>query len=180
MSEGQGTGAVPKPVRGEALEMEDGIRTPAQQPVGREAVEGGGEFPSPSTPPRGPAPGTAAPMPEREYTPQRVPVNMYEADGAVVIVAPLPGVTADDVEITVDGREVTIRAEMRTAAVKDYTLHEWHYGPFERTLEVPAGFNGEPTASFGNGQLALRIARSDGPAPERVVVKPNRASTSSS
>ncbi|HEX8771921.1 MAG TPA: Hsp20/alpha crystallin family protein [Acidimicrobiales bacterium] len=173
MSEGQGSGAAPKEVRGEPLEMDDGMRVPAQQPTGVETVEGGGEFPSPSTPARGPAPGTAAPAPARQYTPQRVPVNMYEADGALVLVAPLPGVMADDIEVTVEGRKVTINAAMRTPAVKDYTLHEWHYGPFERTIEVPDGFHGEPTASFGNGQLALRIVRADGPAPDRVVVRPN-------
>jgi HSP20 family molecular chaperone IbpA len=173
MSEGQGSRAIPKQVRGEALEMDDGMRVPAQQATGKETVEGGGEFPSPSTPARGPAPGTAAPMPAREYTPQRVPLNMYEADGAIVLVAPLPGVMADDVEVTVEDRKVTITAAMRTPAVKDYTLHEWHYGPFERTIEVPEGFHGEPTASFGNGQLALRIARADGPAREKKVVTPN-------
>ncbi|HUQ63482.1 MAG TPA: Hsp20/alpha crystallin family protein [Acidimicrobiales bacterium] len=175
MSEGQGSEEIPKQARGEALETDDETSVPAQQAVGKENVEGGGEFPSPSTPPRGPAPGTAAPAPARQYTPQRVPLNMYEADGAIVLVAPLPGVMADDVEVIVDGRKVTITAAMRTSADKDYTLHEWHYGPFERTIEVPAGFYGEPSASFGNGQLALRIARADGPAREKMVVKPNSA-----
>ena len=31
--------------------------------------------------------------------PQSVPVNVYETDGALVVVAPLPGVMADDIEI---------------------------------------------------------------------------------
>ncbi|MBW3645568.1 MAG: Hsp20/alpha crystallin family protein, partial [Actinobacteria bacterium] len=66
--------------------------------------------------------------------PQQVPVNMYEAEQAVVVVAPLPGVMADDITVTVDGRVLTIAADLRTRAPKDYLLHEWHYGPYERTV----------------------------------------------
>ncbi len=105
---------------------------------------------------------------------QYVPVNMYETEGAVVIVAPLPGVMADDVEITVEGRRATIRAAMRTAATKEYILHEWHYGPYERTVELPDGFGGPGAATLGNGQLALRVERGE-PSPDPVVVNPTSA-----
>ena len=36
---------------------------------------------------------------EARMPPQRVPVNVYEASGALVVVAPMPAVTADDVTI---------------------------------------------------------------------------------
>jgi hypothetical protein len=42
---------------GEPLETEGGVRVPRQQPVGEQALEGGGEYPDPATPPRLPAPG---------------------------------------------------------------------------------------------------------------------------
>ena len=90
-----------------------------------------------------------------------VPVNVYEADGALVIVAPLPGVMPSDVEVVVDGTSVTLRAAMRSPAPKDYLLHEWHYGPFERTIDVPEGYGGEAKASFGNGQLAVSLGRGE-------------------
>ena len=102
---------------------------------------------------------------------QSVPVNMYEADEAVVVVAPLPGVMASDVEVDVEGRSLTIRADMRTAAPKDYLLHEWHYGPYERSVEIPEGFGGPVECSFGNGQLAVRVKR--GGAGDRKVVRPS-------
>ncbi|CAN5669979.1 hypothetical protein BH24ACT2_BH24ACT2_14820 [soil metagenome] len=94
--------------------------------------------------------------------PQQVPINMYEAEQAVVLVAPLPGVMADDITVVVEGSSVTIAADLRTRAVKDYLLHEWHYGPYERTVELPSGFGGPADATFNNGQLALRIERGDG------------------
>lgn len=65
---------------------------------------------------------------------QRVPVNVYETDNAVVIVAPLPGVMPEDVSVTVEAGQVTITASMRSPAPKDYLVHEWHYGPFERAV----------------------------------------------
>lgn len=94
--------------------------------------------------------------------PQDVPVNVYETNQAIVIVAPLPGVMAEDVTVSIDGGAATIKAAMRTAAEKDYLLHEWHYGPYERRVELPEGFGGAAEASFANGQLALRVKRGDG------------------
>ena len=109
-----------------------------------------------------------------EVVPQRVPVNMYETEGALVIVSPLPGVMADDIEITIGRGQAVIKAAMRTAAGKDYILHEWHYGPYERTIDIPEGFGGAGAATFGNGQLALRVERGE-PAADPVVVHPTTA-----
>ena len=89
----------------------------------------------------------------------QVPVNMYEAEGAVVVVAPFPGVMPDDVQVTLEGRTLQLRADQRTPAPKDYLLHEWEYGPWERTVEIPEGFGTEFETSFGNGQLAIRVLR---------------------
>jgi HSP20 family molecular chaperone IbpA len=91
---------------------------------------------------------------------QQVPVNMYEATDAVVIVAPLPGVMEDDVRVEVADGRLTIAAEMRSPAEKDYLLHEWTYGPWHRTVELPGGFGPTFETSFGNGQLAVRVLRS--------------------
>ncbi|MDP9454037.1 MAG: Hsp20/alpha crystallin family protein [Actinomycetota bacterium] len=102
--------------------------------------------------------------------PQVVPINMYEAEQAVVLVAPLPGVMADDVTVVVEGRTATISADLRTRAVKDYLLHEWHYGPYERSVELPEGFGGPAEATFANGQLALRIERGGDGARRRVEI----------
>ena len=103
--------------------------------------------------------------------PLNVPVNMYEADGAIVIVGAMPGVMADDVEITVERDRVWLRARNRSLAPKRYLLHEWHYGPYQRVIELPDGFEGEASAHFGNGQVALRIGRG-GHRAEAVVVLP--------
>ena len=157
---------VPKVVRPEPVETDDGVEQPAQAPTGPGNREGGGEFPDPDTPPSGLV----------DYDPQRVPVNMYETEGAVVLVMPLPGVMADDVTIDIEDDRVHVNATERSAAEKEYLAHEWHYGPYERMVSVPKEFRGAASATFGNGQLALRIERGDGrDEGGKIVVRPSTA-----
>jgi HSP20 family molecular chaperone IbpA len=99
---------------------------------------------------------------------------MYETEGAIVLVLPLPGVMADDISIDIQDTRVHVNAAQRTPAEKDYISHEWHYGPYERMVTVPEGFRGPASATFGNGQLALRIARGEGRGP-KVVIRPSTA-----
>ena len=155
---------VPKVVRPEPVETDDGVEQPAQQPSGPGNRQGGGEWPEPGTPPSDVV----------QYDTQRVPVNMYETEGALVLVMPLPGVMADDVSIDIEDDRVHVNAEQRTAAEKDYITHEWHYGPYERMVTVPGGFGGPASATFGNGQLAVRLQRGDG-RDRKVVIQPSTA-----
>ena len=96
--------------------------------------------------------------------PQPVPVNMYEATGALVVLAPLPAVTADDVRVEVrPGDPTTLRfwARVRSSGPRDFILNEWEYGGYERELELPAGFGSGVEATLNNGQLAIRVLRGD-------------------
>ncbi len=101
---------------------------------------------------------------EAEMYPQPVPVNMYEATGAVVVVAMLPAVTANDVHVEVrPGAPATLRfyAHVRSAGPREYILHEWEYGGYERELDVPPGFGGGLEATLNNGQLVVRVLRGE-------------------
>jgi HSP20 family molecular chaperone IbpA len=93
----------------------------------------------------------------RSMAPQRVPVNAYETPGAFVIVAPLPAVTDRDVTLTLTEGAVQICAELRSAGPRDYTIHEWEYGGYERELDIPAGYGSGLEAALSNGQLVVRV-----------------------
>ena len=149
-------------MRPEPVETDAGV----EQPSGPGNRQGGGEWPEPGTPPSDLV----------EYDTQRVPVNMYETTEALVLVLPLPGVMADDVTIDIEEERVHVNAAQRTAAEKDYITHEWHYGPYERMVSVPAGFGGDAFATFGNGQLAIHLQRGD-TRNGKVVVHPHAAGT---
>ena len=105
---------------------------------------------------------------ERTMRPQPVPVNVYETTGAIVVIAPLPSVTADDVTIELDGPHLRFWAHLRSAAPRDYLVHEWDYGGFERMLELPDGYGAGLEATLTNGQLAIRVLRGDRTGPHRI------------
>jgi HSP20 family molecular chaperone IbpA len=101
---------------------------------------------------------------------QTVPINIFEAPEALVVVAPLPAVTADDVTIELRGSQLRFWAHLRSAAPRDYLVREWDYGGYEREVELPPGFGSSVEASLGNGQLAIRVLRGD--ATDEITVKP--------
>jgi HSP20 family molecular chaperone IbpA len=101
---------------------------------------------------------------EATMYPQPVPVNMYEATGALVVLAPLPAVTADDVKVELrPGDPSTLRfwAHVRSSGPREFLVNEWVYGGYERELELPDGFGSGVEATLNNGQLAIRVLRGD-------------------
>ena len=92
---------------------------------------------------------------------QRVPVNVYEATGALVIVAPLPAVQPDDVTIRFESGTVRFWAHLRSAAPRTYLVNEWDYGGYEREVAVPEGYGSKVEASLANGQLVIRVLRGE-------------------
>lgn len=103
---------------------------------------------------------------------QEIAVNAYRTDGAMVLVAPMPGVMPDDVQITIDGTTVDLRAELRTDAPKDYVIHEWDYGAYERTIDVGAGYGAPVTATLGKGQLVVSLTAGGTVPDQPLVVSP--------
>ncbi len=91
--------------------------------------------------------------------PQRVPVRMYEAPEALVVVAPMPAVQRNDVHVRRSGSTLRMWAHLRSAAPRDYLLDEWDYGGYEREVEVPDGFGAGLEATLTNGQLVVRLLR---------------------
>ncbi|HET6950795.1 MAG TPA: Hsp20/alpha crystallin family protein [Acidimicrobiales bacterium] len=107
---------------------------------------------------------------EQLMRPQLVPVNVYETGDALVVVAPLPAVQPSDVAIDLLPGCLRITANLRSAAPREYLVHEWDYGGYERELDLPDGFGGGVEASLANGQLAVRVRR--GEASGRIRVSP--------
>jgi HSP20 family molecular chaperone IbpA len=107
-----------------------------------------------------------------KMSPQNVPVNAYEAPGAFVILAPLPAVSASDVWVELTDRQVRFWAELRTAGPRTYTIHEWEYGGYERSVEVPPGYGAGVEASLVNGQLVIRVLSGEFSEPQRINAAP--------
>ena len=96
---------------------------------------------------------------------QPVPVNIYEAPEALVVVAPLPAVQAGDVTVELRPGVVRFWAHLRSAAPRTYLVREWEYGGYERELDLPGGFGSGVEATLANGQLVIRVLRGECDAP---------------
>jgi len=110
---------------------------------------------------------------EATMRPQKVPVNVYETTGALVIIAPLPAVTPNDVTIELGPTTLRFWAHLRSAGPRDYLVHEWDYGGYEREVPLPDGYGSGVEASLTNGQLAIRVLR--GGRCDPLTVKPTIA-----
>ena len=104
----------------------------------------------------------------RSMSPQSVPVNAYEAVGAFVIVAPFPAVTAKDVTVSLSAAGVRVCADLRSAGPREYAIHEWDYGGYDRFVETPAGFGSAIEATLNNGQLVVRVLSGDFTVEQRI------------
>ena len=93
----------------------------------------------------------------RSMIPQTVPVNAYQTPGAFVIVALFPAVTENDVSVELTAEGVRFWAELRSAGPRQYAIHEWEYGGYERSVQMPDGFGSGVEASLANGQLVVRV-----------------------
>ena len=100
--------------------------------------------------------------------------DMYEEKGHLVIKTELPGITEKDLEITVEGDTLTVKAEKKEEVTEDATHHtkERYYGKYFRSMTLPFPLNGEKiSATLENGVLELRVPKAEEAKPKRIEVK---------
>ncbi|HXH21306.1 MAG TPA: Hsp20/alpha crystallin family protein [Dehalococcoidia bacterium] len=88
-------------------------------------------------------------------------VDMFEKDGSLVIKADVPGMSAKDIEISVNGDTLTIsgeRKEEKEVKEEDYYRAERSYGRFTRQIALPAGVDTDKAdAQFKDGVVEIRL-----------------------
>lgn len=102
-----------------------------------------------------------------------LPLDIYTTNDAVIIRAAVPGVSPDDVEVTVEGSTVTIRGETKTPQVEgNFLLQERRYGPFARAIDLAMPVQADKAeAKFENGVLVLSIPKAEEIKPKVIKVK---------
>jgi HSP20 family protein len=105
----------------------------------------------------------------------RVPVDMYETDENLVIKADLPGLKAEDVDVSITGDTLTIKGEYETEEESekgDVHFKERRYGTFQRAIRLPAGVDSEAAeADFEDGVLKLTLPKTAEAKPKQIPVK---------
>jgi HSP20 family protein len=87
-------------------------------------------------------------------------LEAFARDGDLVLHADLPGVSLEDVDITLDANVLTISGERKGTTQEEegvsYYLNELPYGAFRRSVTVPEGVDTESIrARFENGVLEV-------------------------
>ncbi|MBI2954604.1 MAG: Hsp20/alpha crystallin family protein [Chloroflexi bacterium] len=89
------------------------------------------------------------------------PLNMYRKNNELIVEASLPGIRPEDVDVSVSGNRLTIRAERKEAKeVKEenYYYQEMVAGSFFREVALPTDVQTDKAeAAYENGILRLRF-----------------------
>jgi HSP20 family protein len=88
---------------------------------------------------------------------QDLPVNAFETDEEVVVVAAMPGVEPQDIAIRLEGHTLHLESDVRGQdAQKRYIRQEWSYGPYRRAVPLPIPVDAQAAnVTFGNGVLTI-------------------------
>jgi HSP20 family protein len=104
-------------------------------------------------------------------------VDISEAKDAVYIVAELPGLTQDDVKVTITDGVLTLRGEKKRR--EEYNGQDFHriersHGEFVRQFNLPDNLNLDAVAAnFKDGLLEVKIAKAEPEKPREREVKIN-------
>jgi HSP20 family protein len=102
-------------------------------------------------------------------------IDLYQTEKNVVVKATLPGLKAEDVQISVTGEVLTLKGEFKQAEeIKDATYHikEQRYGAFERSVMLPTEVQTDKAkADFENGILTITLPKAEQVLPKTITVK---------
>jgi HSP20 family protein len=106
-------------------------------------------------------------------------VNLCEKDDNYYLQAYLPGVKAEDVDISVDGNTINLKARipssMESEDAKNYRWYitELGYGDVNRSVNFPVPVNANRIeASQENGVLTIVVPKAEEAKPKQIKVKP--------
>jgi HSP20 family protein len=106
-------------------------------------------------------------------------LDISERKDAYLVTVELPGVEAEDLEITLEDGLLTIQGERHFAhdsSEQQFHRVERRYGAFRRSITLPAQVRAEQIeASFDNGVLQILVPKMEEATPKRIQIRPGRA-----
>ena len=111
----------------------------------------------------------------RDLRLQAPSLDMYEEKGNVVVKAELPGMSKDEIEVTLNDSTLTLKGEKKKeeeVKEKDYYRRERSYGSFVRSVELPSEVKSDQIkANFKDGVLEVRMPKTEEAKKKSVSVK---------
>lgn len=103
------------------------------------------------------------------------PMEFVERENETIVSVELPGMNADDIDVTVSGNQLVISGEKRDENEdrrRGYYRSERRYGMFRRVLDLPHDLDAENlNVEFDAGVLKIGIPHSAAQQPRRIPVK---------
>lgn len=99
-----------------------------------------------------------------------MPVSMWEDDDYIYVEADAPGVTENDVDVSIHGDELAICFE-RKRELQTGGYDTRSYGRFEQRISLPStAASDQAEAKLANGVLSLKFAKRDEAKPRKIAV----------
>ncbi len=102
-------------------------------------------------------------------------VDIHETEDSFVVKAELPGLTKDDVKITLRDDVLTIRGEKKQekeTKKENYHRIERNYGAFHRSFTLPTSVRSDKIeATYEDGVLTLTLPKVEEAEPKEIEVK---------
>ncbi|GIW22842.1 MAG: heat-shock protein Hsp20 [Candidatus Sericytochromatia bacterium] len=102
-------------------------------------------------------------------------VNMYENNDSLQLVAELPGVNKDDINITLNNDILTLsgkREEKKYAEKVETLRNERSFGNFEKSFRLPVLVKkDEITANFADGLLTINLPKAEEAKPKKITIQ---------
>ena len=113
---------------------------------------------------------------DRANSPVAAKVDVTETDKGYVVHAEIPGVSKDDIQVAVEGNQVTISAEVkRVNEPKDgerVLRTERYYGSVYRSFTLPSELDeANSEAKYENGVLELKLAKRPAVAGRKLTIQ---------
>jgi HSP20 family protein len=107
-----------------------------------------------------------------EWTPS---INFYEKEGKYYLTAELPGISKDDIALTIDQGVLTITGRKETSKEEEganYYLRESMSGSFSRSFRLPSEIEDEKVlATYKDGVLTLEMPHKKEPSTKKIQIK---------
>jgi HSP20 family protein len=107
-----------------------------------------------------------------------LPIDLYETPDTLVVKARIPGVNPEDVEVNINGDNLTVKAELRSDALLDdaknwtWYRHELYHGSIGRSVTLPTLIQSDKAeATFRNGELTLVLPKAEEVKPRSIRIK---------
>jgi HSP20 family protein len=101
-------------------------------------------------------------------------MNLWEDADHLYAEAEIPGMKAEEIELSISGDELTLKGERREPKAEGSTWHrrERPFGAFVRTVTLPVAVDGDKVeASFRHGVLTVTLPKAEAVRPRRIQVK---------